>query len=316
MVKKIGLPYSIDIRLDLISRYSSPQGTFVEIGGDDPEEFHNGCSSLFSNYLNLDINDSSAELTTIHDLEEGSVDVVAHYDVLEHVADVKEFLAGCHRALTPGGVMICEMPDIRLYPRNLLLQELEHVNHFSTNTLSIIACQVGLKPIEFSHICSRPYGLLGVFRKEKVSPPKNWPPYEYIESLACIKNGIEQIRRFKEKLSETRQKIDKVAVNNGKVTIWGVTDLLESLLVDYDVPGTAIITDSDPRRHNHFQSEGISVVQPKNVLAHIKESELLVICAPRYKDEILDWIIQKTKKSFQANSLVVVGAGSSGETLR
>ena len=112
MVTKIGLPYSIDIRLDLISHIA--QGTFVEIGGDDPEEFHNGCSS-FSNHLNLDINDSSAELTTIHDLEEVPVDVVAHYDVLEHVADVKEFLAGCHRALTPGGVMICEMPDIRLY---------------------------------------------------------------------------------------------------------------------------------------------------------------------------------------------------------
>ena len=80
--------------------------------------------------------------------------------------------------------------------------------------------------------------------------------------------------------------------------------------------GTAIITDSDPRRQNHFQSEGIPVVQPINILSHIEESELLVICAPRYKNEILDWIIKKTKKSFQANSLIVVGAGSSGETLR
>ena len=314
--KGIGLPYSIDVRLEVISRYSSIQGIFAEIGGDDPGEFHKRCSSFFSSCINLDINKKAGNLGTIQDLEESSVDVIAHYDVLEHITNVKEFLIGCYRALKSGGVMICEVPDIRLYPRNLLLQEVEHVNHFSTNTLSAIACQVGLRPIEFSHICSRPFGLLCVFRKEAIPSHTNVAPFEYTESIACINNGIEQIRRFKDTLSVIRNRIDKAAGNGGKVTIWGVTDLLESLLADYKIPDSAIIADSDPRRENHFQSEGISVAQPKHAQRHIEESELLVICAPRYKDEILDWIIQKTKKSFQANSLIVMGAGLSGETLR
>lgn len=315
--KDIGLPYSIDTRIRVLERYSSGTGTFAEVGGDQPGEFHRRCTSLFNEQLSIDISDDiSSELRTVHNIEENSVDVIAHYDVLEHVAEVKDFLSGCHRALRPGGVMICEVPDIRLYPRNLLLQEFEHVNHFSTVTLATIACQVGLNPIEFSHICSRPFGLLAVFRKEDAPIPDRWPAYEYMEALACINGGKEQVRQWIDQVSLIRKKLGLVGRDHTKVTIWGVTDLLQDLLDGFKLPDSAVVVDSDPRRKDHLKREGISVSQPKDVLEHIKHSEMLVICAPRYKNEILNWIDSKTGKTFDEGSLLVLGAGSSGETLR
>jgi len=272
---------------------------------------------LFNKQLSIDISDDiSSELKTVHNIEENTVDVIAHYDVLEYVAEVKDFLTGCHRALKSGGVMICEVPDIRLYPRNLVLQEFTHVNHFSTSTLSAIACQVGLNPIEFSHICSRPFGLLAVFRKEAASIPDEWSLYEYIDALACINGGKEQIRKFMENISIIRKQLNLAGHAHKKVTIWGVTDLLQSLLDGFKLPDSVVVVDTDPRRKDHLTGEGVSVAQPKDVLEHVRHSELLVICAPRYKNEILDWIAQKTEKIFNEESLIVMGAGPSGETLR
>ena len=54
----------------------------------------------------------------------------------------------------------------------------------------------------------------------------------------------------------------------------------------------------DLRRRNHFIREGVSVGLPSEFIAHISKSELLVICAPQYSKEILQWIASNTNKSF------------------
>lgn len=316
--KEIGLPYSIDARMTVLERYRAPEGIFAEIGGDQPGEFHRRCAPLFRKQLVVEVSDdTSAELRSVHDLAENSVDVLAHYDVLEHVADVKNFLSACHRALKPGGVMICEVPDLRLYPRNLLLQEFEHVNHFSTTTLSAIARQVGLNPVEFGHICSRPFGLLAIFRKGETRDAATFDTQsEYIDGLACLRGGLEQIHRSETQIESVRQQITELGKQQKKITIWAVTDLLRNLISNYTLPDSAIVVDSDPRRKHHLQQDGVAVLQPKDTLDHIKDSELLVICAPRYSTAILQWITQQTGKTFSADILAVIGSGPSGETLR
>lgn len=315
--KQIGLPYSIDLRISVLQKYSVPKGIFAEIGGDQPGEFHQRCAPLFRKQVAIDISDDiSTEIRSVNDLEQNSVDVIAHYDVLEHVTEVKEFLSACYRALKPDGVMICEVPDIRLYPRNLLMQEFEHVNHFSVSTLSSIAIQVGLNPVEFSHNCSRPYGFLAVYRKGKISAPENWTPFEYIDAMACLNGGKEQIRLCNENIDLIRQQLKVNIVNKKKITIWGVTDLLLSLVDDFALLESIVVVDSDPRRKDHLLNKGIFVHQPKNVIEHIKSSDVLVICAPRYKAEIVEWVFEHTGKNFLGESLVVMGTGLSGETLR
>ena len=315
--KEISLPYSIEARIEVLKKYSAPCGVFAEIGGDQPGEFHKRCSSLFGKLLLIDVSDdSTTELKSVHDLPECSLDVVAHYDVLEHVPDVKSFLTACYRALKPGGIMVCEVPDIRLYPRNLLLQEYTHVNHFSTATLSEIGSQVGLTPIEFGHICSRPYGLIAIFRKEEINNLSTPSTYEYLDALACLHGGIAQINHCEKHIESVRMQIAVFAAKQQNITIWGVTDLLRSLLANLELPATAMVVDSDPRRKDHLMDLGLKVHSPMDAMEHIKHSELLVICAPRYRREIVEWIMANTSKRFSAPSVQVIGTGPSGETLR
>lgn len=315
--KGIRVPYSIDCRVQVLTRYSLPTGTFAEIGGDRPEEFHKQCIGLFGTLLNVEVaEDVPADYRSVDDLPAESVDVLAHYDVLEHIPLVKKFLTDCHRALKTNGIMVCEVPDVRLYPRNLLLLEFEHVNHFSITTLALIASACGLQLIEAGHICSRPYGFLSVFRKSNLrTNSKINLPFEYIDTLACVKGGIDQVQRVLSRIESLQAEIRRLSEQGKKITLWGVTDLMRRFLENYRLPDSTIVVDSDPRRRSHLEREGITIVLPQDSREHIVQSNLLVIFAPRYKTEILDWIAQKTGKSFSTAEVVVIGAGINGETL-
>lgn len=315
--KEIGLPYSVEARMAILERYSVPGGVFVEIGGDDPGEFHKRCSQIFGQQLVVEIaDDTPAELRSVHGLTKDSVDVLAHYDVLEHVVEARDFLAGCYRALKPGGVMVCEVPDLRLYPRNLLLLEFEHVNHFSITTLNYLARQVGLNLIEVSHVCSRPYGLLAVFRKEPLSASDQHDGWgEYLDALACVQEGLAQIQRVQLQIDGVRQKIVDLDNAGKKITLWAVTDIMRRLVSGFTLPSSVVVVDADPRRRTHLAQEGIVVRLPQESIEHIANSELLVICAARYQRNILDWVTRDTGVIFSGVRLVVLGVGPNGETL-
>ena len=264
--KEIGLPYSVEARMSVLERYSVPNGVFAEIGGDEPGEFHQRSAPLFGEQLVVEIaEDTPAEYRSVHDLAENSIDVLAHYDVLEHIAEVKDFLSACHRALRPGGVMICEVPDLRLYPRNLLLLEFEHVNHFSPYTLNAIARQAGFNLIELGHLCSRPYGFLSVFRKEAVASYAGIESQcEYIDALACVRGGLEQIQRTGLQIDALRQRLIKMGGERKKVTLWAVTDLMRRLLDNFKLPDTVTVVDADSRKRDHLAQDGVLVSEPKD----------------------------------------------------
>ena len=315
--KGIGLPYSIEARVTTLKKYAAPEGIFAEIGGDEPGDFHKACANLFKRQLVIDVsNDIDSKLRSVKNLETESIDVLAHYDVLEHVLDVRDFLSECSRALKPGGIMICEVPNLRLYPRNLLMLECEHVNHFSVVTLNQIARKIGFNLIEVSHSCSRGFGFLSVFRKDHVN---NFPDYdpvvEYVDTLACLSGGKDQIEFMMENIQKLTEKIKILSLEGKKITLWGVTEILRRLLERAQLPKGVVVVDSDPRRKQFLARDGVEVFEPKNVIEHIAISDLIVICAPRYKLEIIDWIIKKTGKKIASNAIEVLGEGLSGESL-
>lgn len=314
--KGIGLAYSIENRISILSRYSSPLGIFVEVGGDQPDEFHNRCSGLFGKMLNVEVTkDIAGDYRSVEELPPDSVDVLAHYDVLEHISEIKKFLNACYRALKNGGVMVCEVPDVRLYPRNLLLLEFEHLNHFSVMTLAVIAQACGFQLVETGHICSRPYSFVSVFRKTRPKTVKFDMPFEYIDTLACLKGGIGQIEGLKSSIKLLKVKITELASSGKTITLWGVTELLRRFLENYQLPNTCIVVDSDPRRSKHLETEGIPVFLPADYREHIAQSELLAIFAPRYKTEILEWVKSTTGKLFNTSEIVILGTGLNGESL-
>jgi predicted SAM-dependent methyltransferase len=315
--KEISLPYSIEERLRIIRKYKVLDGVFVEIGGDAPGEFHQKCDQYFNKLSSIEVTqDLKNKYIDISNLKE-SIDVISHYDVLEHVLDVKQFLANCHRALRQGGVMICEVPNLKLYPENLLLQEFEHVNHFTISSLSLIAQKVGFNLIEYDDICSRPYGFVAVFRKEQIDRLRSKKyKNEFAEARASILGGLNQIHDNDIQLISLRKKIDQLSKDNKKIILWGVTDLLRSLLNNYKISDKVIVVDSDPRRKDDLIMDGVEVGQPIKCVKAFLNADLLVICAPRYSADILNWVKSNTGKIFKNESLSVIGVNAYGKTLR
>ena len=315
--KGISLPYTIEKRLPIIEKYAKIGGNFAEIGGDLPEKFHKYCSEFFDTLSSVEIaEDTPGDYNNLYDLKENFFDMIAHYDVLEHIRDIKKFLQACYKALRVGGFMVCEMPDLRLYPKNLLMLEFEHVNHFSIHTLSKICAQNGLSLVETSHKCSRPYGMLGVFKKESSAIKINYnKEIEVLDARACIKGGIYQIEQLDDYMNGLRKKLKHLQEEKKIVTIWAVNDILRKLLNGFELPECCIVVDSDPRTKNDLSDLGIKVETPLKNIDHIKKSNLLIISAARYQHSICEWIEKNFDKKFTNDSLIILGDAGKENTL-
>lgn len=315
--KEISLPYSIDERLRILEKYKVEDGLFIEIGGDAPLEFHNKCNDFFKDHYSIEVSKELKNKSNNIEKFNDSVDVIAHYDVLEHVIDIKGFLNNCYKALKSDGVMICEVPNLALYPKNLLLLEAEHVNHFTILSLSRIAFQVGFHLIEFDNNASRPYGFVAIFKKNKnVQKLKFEDKNEYSDSKKYILGGLKQIEKNNKFLKLLTKKVNKLSENGQKIVLWGVTDLMRSLLRNFNVRKNIIILDSDPRRKDDLILNNLPVKQPINCKEELLSASLLIICAPRYASEILKWIKINIGKTFNGKSLDIIGVNSEGKTLR
>lgn len=86
-------------------------------------------------------------------LPESAHDVVSAFHVLEHIADSRAFLSSLARWARPGGWVVIEVPNfessIRRYHGSNWsgLRPLEHVVHFTPDTLRAAFQRVGLRPV-------------------------------------------------------------------------------------------------------------------------------------------------------------------------
>jgi 2-polyprenyl-3-methyl-5-hydroxy-6-metoxy-1,4-benzoquinol methylase/ribosomal protein S27E len=81
------------------------------------------------------------------------VDVVANFEVIEHLFDPLAFLTACKAALRPGGHLVITCPNIAGFETRALGKESdtvdhEHINYFTPASLSLLAERVGLEPVE------------------------------------------------------------------------------------------------------------------------------------------------------------------------
>lgn len=82
-------------------------------------------------------------------LETGAFDVVAMFDVLEHVPDPADFLRRVVSLMKPEGVLLMNLPDLdspeaRLLGRRWPLLLPEHLNYFNRGSLERLASGMGL----------------------------------------------------------------------------------------------------------------------------------------------------------------------------
>lgn len=86
------------------------------------------------------------------DLPPSSIDVIAAWEVIEHLRDPLAFVRSCASLLRPGGVLIVSCPNVKGFDMVVLGTEAtavdhEHLNYFHPASLSLLMRRAGLTAI-------------------------------------------------------------------------------------------------------------------------------------------------------------------------
>jgi len=280
--------FSVDARLELLDRYADKAGRLVEIGGNESGQFADRSAALFAERVSVEPNQRvDSDFASIAELAPTSAALVAHYFVLEHVTDARAFLRVCHGALREGGTMVCEVPDISLYPRDasaLLLHE--HVNHFSPATLARLAGSVGFTLERVDHArCSRPFGFAAVFTKGEPEAPQPAAGAEVAHARSCVEAGAALIERWWAEIDAVQAQIDAASK---PVVVWAANDFMATLLSRNELHNRADLTlvDTDPTKSRILGD--MPVVRPEAAASALASAELLVVCTPLHAKQILE----------------------------
>jgi SAM-dependent methyltransferase len=143
----------VERTLELCRRLGVSRGTLLEAGAG----FGTFCAEIaergeFEHVIALEPTPGLAQtcrdrgLQTIeapierHGLDDGSVDVVAAFEVAEHLFDPAAFVAAARRLLRPGGLILLSVPNILGFDTLVLGREAnavdhEHLNYFNPRSL-------------------------------------------------------------------------------------------------------------------------------------------------------------------------------------
>ena len=110
-----------------------------------------------------------ADERILEELAEEPFDIVLSTEVVEHLYSPRAWARGCHRALKPGGRLVCTTP-YHGYLKNLLLSILGkwdshanplwdggHIKLWSPKTLRLLLEEAGFEKLEFRGVGRAPY---------------------------------------------------------------------------------------------------------------------------------------------------------------
>lgn len=219
---------------------------------------------------------------------------------------VREMFSQFFRVLAEDGILICEVPDIRKYPNDVLgCHQHEHVNHFSPLALERIARQEGFELIESSvEQCSRRYGFVSVFRRWAEALPLDEFSSEYVENRCLFSRGrdkaLEVMDRFKEAHAEMVELIRK----GESFVIWGANDnLLQLLYGRAELPGIVCV-DSNPAKKQFLP--GTDIRTPNEAAEQITSCKRIFLCAGRHRDSILNYVKEKYGRIFTEQCITIL----------
>jgi SAM-dependent methyltransferase len=301
------LDYDVDLRVRYIERYARNVRLAVEVGSGSQGPFQDKLREVFSKVLAVEINSSvDRDLGSSGPVSDASVDVVLHYFVIEHVPVVLPFLIECNRMLAPGGVMICEAPDIEIYPRNpIALQLYEHASHFSRGAFRCLAERAGFEVVNFC-AASRPFGFAAACVKRRVNPIV---PDEYRENKALFVGGMSRLEFDRSVMADAAATMLALRESGSPFLLWAANDAAMQFLRDFPQPG-AVLVDSAPEKSGHW--EGYQIALPVAAREQIERAHDIFIFSRNHAQEILRDIAAQNGKLFPADRVHIVEGASTG----
>jgi SAM-dependent methyltransferase len=300
------LDFNSSKRITFIGTWVKPhlRKTFLELGAHNRNMFHQDLEELFNEVFTVEPNsNATGDFNRLDGFLEGQLDVVAHYFVLEHVPNVRSFMKQCYDLLKPGGILICEVPDLSLYPKDISALILhEHVNHFTPETLKQLCEKIGFKCLETSQKdCSRSFGF--VIALEKSSSEKaNVDASQYLSNKEAFRAGLRKAELFVRSRVGILQVIEELNAKNQSVLIWGANDnFLRMFSTEEEIPVNAIIVDSNPKKKTFLSNNRVNLPgEVKDLLADIS---VIVLTTNLHADSILSTLANEYNKTFSKENV-------------
>ncbi len=299
------LDYDIQNRLIVIDKYMSEcsNNVYLEIGANLNSKFHSKLQERFKQLITVEPNPSASNTYyDINELKNIKADIIAHYFVLEHVVEIGLFFKRCKNLLKDDGIMICEVPSLDKYEEIIgPLILFEHVNHFTPQTLASIAANYGFKMLEHStKFCSRPFGFVSIFKKDKIVLDNGINEYEVNKKL--FQSGLRSVGIFNDQIKVIRTHIKD---QDNKIIIWVANLITLKLLEGIESTNNITIVDVDPNKKLFFDGSP-EVRLPDEVIEDIDNSNAIVICSATHSIDILAYINKQFGKCYDESAIYII----------
>lgn len=236
---------------------------YPDVEGLDPSQ---GCAVYARETYDISVLTGTA--AEVADLPRG-YGLIILSAVLEHLLDPRQALCDAWGALTEGGLLFVEVPDLEGFAASARapFQEfsVEHINFFSKASLMSLMGMAGFKPLTVERRLT-PWlsnflapAIHGVFQKSALtlSPTTESGSEAAILAYAAASERIED---------GVRERIGKLADRGRAILVWGVGTHTRHLLKSgaLDRLQVAAWIDSDPK-YQGTEMRGVPVLAPKDV---------------------------------------------------
>ncbi len=202
--------------------------------------------------------------------------------------------------------MVCEVPDLAIYPGDPSGLLYEHTNHFSVGILRQIARRTGFELIQVDPTkCSRPFGFVAAFRK--VDPMNVIVPThsEYENNRACFLGGLDKLAEQRKCLRQLAEIVAAYAQQRKNIIFWAANELMATYFDLYPPPDNITIFDSNPEKRQFFGKSQVST--PDQEPNKIGDADAIVLFTRLHASEILKSIKAQFGKVFDPARIHIVG---------